>query len=471
MLFNSVQYLIFFIVVLSLAWMFSGFLRLRIYLILLASLYFYESNNGWATVLLLGTTTVDYFVSLAMMSTKEEWKRKWLLSISVVSNLGLLSFFKYTNFFGDAFARGFAFLGWKVDWVDLHILLPVGISFYTFEALSYTIDVYRGHIRATRDFARMAFLVSFFPHLIAGPIVRAAQFFPQMDLVPRLTVPALERALLLIVCGLVKKIVLADNLAPLVDAAFSDPVSAGTVATWVGVYCFAFQIYFDFSGYSDIAIGSGLLLGYTLPENFNRPYVSQSVTEFWRRWHMSLSSWLRDYLYISLGGNRMPSRWGVYRNLIITMALGGLWHGAAWNFVIWGVLHGVWLSAEKALGIGPQKGGLSTGGGGSLLRAFVVFQGVVALWLVFRVQDVPELIRCVSVMFHWVPGPITRSMLLAVMVIVAAWVWQIVNERLDLKAIFLRLPVFMKAGLYAAASVMVLLFNTDVPKAFIYFRF
>ena len=301
----------------------AGHRRFRNYFILLASFYFYFSNNGWQILLLLFTVTVDWTVCLRLANEPVEARRKALLAISLVSNLGVLFFFKYYNFASGSVVSLFGLVGWKLDWVEANILLPVGISFFTFEALSYTIDVYRGHIRAEREWNRLAFLVSFFPHLIAGPIVRAAQFFPQMDRTPSLTAATLDEALYLVVVGLFKKIVIADTLAIYADASFAVPASSDRLTLWLGVYAFSFQIFFDFSGYTDIARGCGKLLGYELPENFRRPYVAASMTEFWHRWHITLSTWLRDYLYISLGGNRMRTRWGVYRNLFITMFIGG----------------------------------------------------------------------------------------------------------------------------------------------------
>jgi alginate O-acetyltransferase complex protein AlgI len=472
MLFNSFEYVTFYCIVLTVAWLTAGWSRFRTYFIVVASGYFYASNNGWQILLLLATTTTDYFVCLAMGRTKEEARRKYLVLVSIVSNLGMLAVFKYSNFVGGTVSELATLFGFRVDWVDVHILLPVGISFYTFEALSYTIDVYRRKIPPERDYVRLAFLVSFFPHLIAGPIVRAQAMFPQIGRRPSLSVEGLELALFLIAAGAFKKIVLADSLAPYADAAFSNPREVGTVATWIGVYAFAFQIYFDFSGYTDIALGSAKLLGYELPANFNRPYAAISITDFWRRWHMSLSTWLRDYLYISLGGNRMPTKWGVYRNLILTMLLGGLWHGAAWHFALWGFLHGLWLSIERAVGIERgQQGSASQTRSRDLLRTVAVFHGVLALWAVFRAESLSALWMSASTMVSYIPGRVTNGMALAVAVMALAWAWQVVTERNDLKARFLSLPIPVKVVSYVAATFVVLIFNSDTPQAFIYFRF
>lgn len=470
MLFNTLEYFLFFVLVLAVSWLTSGWARFRTWFLIAASLYFYTSNNSWQVLLLITTTTVDYFASLAMSRSKDERFRKLMLILSVTSNLGMLAYFKYYNFFGQSVASFAGMLGWRPDWVDANILLPVGISFYTFEALSYMIDVYRRKIPAERDYARLAFLVSFFPHLIAGPIVRAADFFPQIGRPPSMTVKNLELAVYLIAIGLFKKIVLADGLAPLADDAFTKPGEIGTIATWIGVYAFAFQIYFDFSGYTDIALGSAKLLGYELPPNFNRPYAATSITEFWRRWHMSLSTWLRDYLYISLGGNRMKTRWGVYRNLILTMVLGGLWHGAAWHFVIWGFLHGVWLSLERAFAR-PDADNRPRSKLAVAVQTILVFHGVSALWMIFRAPSMTDLYTMTLVMTSFVPGNVSIGMAVACGVMAWSWTVQPLTERIDLKDRFLALPVPVKAIPYFAAITLVMMFSSETPKSFIYFQF
>jgi alginate O-acetyltransferase complex protein AlgI len=470
MLFNSLEYFLFFSFVLAVSWLTAGWGRFRTWFLIAASLYFYTSNNSWQVFLLITTTTVDYFASLMMSRSKDESSRKLMLTVSVTSNLGMLGYFKYYNFFGESIASFSGWLGWHADWVDVNILLPVGISFYTFEALSYTIDVYRRKIPAERDYARLAFLVSFFPHLIAGPIVRAADFFPQIGRHPALTVRNFELAVYLIAMGLFKKIVLADGLAPLADDAFTRPGEIGTLATWIGVYAFSFQIYFDFSGYTDIALGSAKLLGYDLPPNFNRPYASTSITDFWRRWHMSLSSWLRDYLYISLGGNRMRTRWGVYRNLILTMVLGGLWHGAAWHFVIWGFLHGIWLSLERMFAA-PDAARRPPSKLSTAVRTILVFHGVFALWMVFRATSMTALWTMVGVMRSSTPSEFSVGMAIACGVMIWAWATQAITEGIDFKNRFLALPAPVKAVPYFATIVLVLVFGSEEPRSFIYFQF
>jgi alginate O-acetyltransferase complex protein AlgI len=469
LLFNSFEYFAFFTIVLAVSWLMAPRPRLRTWFILLASLYFYYSNNHWQILLLLFAATVDYLICLRMQDEKHPTRRKALLSVSLISNLGLLFYFKYINFFGESLQALANAAGFRLDWIDLNVALPVGISFYTFEALSYTIDVYRGEIRAERQWSKVAFLVSFFPHLIAGPIVRAKSFFPQIGQPPRLSARDLELAVFLLAIGLLKKIIIADTLAGYADNAFDHAGSVGSLAAWLGVYAFSFQIYFDFSGYTDIALGSALLLGYQLPPNFNRPYASISITDFWRRWHMTLSSWLRDYLYIPLGGNRMRTRLGVYRNLILTMFLGGLWHGAAWHFAVWGVLHGALLAVERALGIGTDD---QAGPARRLWRAAIIFQIVTFLWIPFRAGSLGAVGRMLAEMFAFDGRTaVTNGILIAIAVIVMAWLWQLLALRSRLESLLFSTWLPVKAAAYAAVVVGVLIMSSGPPRAFIYFQF
>lgn len=334
--------------------------NLRILYTLSFSLFFYYQSSGWYFFLLLFSTLVDFALGHFIYRARTPaWRRLFLL-LSLGVNLGLLGYFKYTNFFigsiNDLLARNFAFQD---------LFLPVGISFFTFQTMSYSIDIYRGHlipltegIRNTRTFLTrlldFAFFVSFFPQLVAGPIVRAADFIPQIRRKPRLTRRAMGQAFLLIMGGLLKKAVISDYISiNFVDRVFEGPRLYSGFENLLAAYGYAIQIYCDFSGYSDMAIGLALLMGFFLPENFRRPYTATSLQDFWRRWHISLSTWLRDYLYISMGGNR-KGKARTYLHLMITMLLGGLWHGAGWVFIIWGGLHGLGLAFERAL---RQKNG------------------------------------------------------------------------------------------------------------------
>jgi alginate O-acetyltransferase complex protein AlgI len=313
---------------------------MRQLLLLVASAYFYAYWNASFLLLLLTPSVIDYWCSLRISGTEDpRQRRKWLL-VSIITNLGLLAYFKYANFFLENI--GFI-TGRSIPHLD--IILPAGISFYTFKTLSYTIDVYRREIPASRSLWQYAMFVTYFPELIAGPIVRASIFLPQMT---RSLRPSWSRAFVgsqIVLLGVTKKLLVADRLAIFVDPVFADPAAFEPWTVISAVVAYSLQIYCDFSGYSDIAIGISKIIGFDLPENFNMPYASLSMVEFWRRWHMTLSSWLRDYLYIPLGGNRR-GRLNTYRNLMMTMLLGGLWHGASWNFVFWGFLHGSALAAN-----------------------------------------------------------------------------------------------------------------------------
>jgi D-alanyl-lipoteichoic acid acyltransferase DltB (MBOAT superfamily) len=340
---------------------------------------------GWS-VLCLGIifagSTLDFWIGQALGRTERPRARKALLLISIVYYMGILSVFKYWNFASDAFASLFAMAGLHVGATHLRLVLPFGISFFTFETMSYTIDVYRRDLPPADRYLDYLLFVCFFPHLVAGPIVRPHQMLPQLAARPAADPDLQARGLWLIATGLAKKIAIGDFLAAnLVGRAFGNPERYSSVELVVAVYGYAIQIYCDFSGYTDVAIGSALLFGYRLPENFDAPYTSKSLQEFWRRWHISLSTWLRDYLYVPLGGSRQGS-YKTYRNLMITMVLGGLWHGASWNFVIWGALHGMGLGATRMwqrARKGRQKVPL-----GSLWSVVATFHFVCFAWIFFR---------------------------------------------------------------------------------------
>jgi alginate O-acetyltransferase complex protein AlgI len=309
--------------------------------LLVASLVFYAAGTPWFVIVLLVPSIVDYACAIRMEESHDARTRRLWLILSLVTTLGILVYFKYANFFVDGIAE---LIGVKPG--PLVVVLPIGISFFTFKTMSYTIDVYRGTLRASRRLRDYTMFVSFFPELVAGPIVRASVFLPQMERSLRLSWDRAKIGIPLILVGVTKKLLVADRLAIFVDPVFRTPAlfSGGTLATAVAAY--SLQIYCDFSGYTDIAIGVAKIIGFDLPENFNMPYLARSITEFWRRWHITLSEWLRDYLYIPLGGNRRGTV-RTYINLMLTMLLGGLWHGASWTFVIWGLLHGVGLAVHK----------------------------------------------------------------------------------------------------------------------------
>lgn len=362
-----------------------GFAALRLVLLLAASYYFYASWRPAYLVLIVFSSFLDFIVGARLHRSQDPvLRRRWLM-VSLIGNLGLLGVFKYFNFFSASVYQGLLAFGVQTSPVYLDVLVPVGISFYTFQTLSYTIDIYRGDLEPEPSLLKFLLFVSFFPQLVAGPIVRASDFLPQLHRPVFLDDERGARALMLIAVGLFKKAIIADLLAVnLVDRVFESPVHYTSAELLLGVYGYALQIYCDFSAYSDIAIGSALLLGYELAINFNHPYRAHNLRDFWRRWHISLSTWLRDYLYISLGGSRGGSL-ATYRNLLLTMLLGGLWHGAAWTFVAWGALHGLGLAGTRA-----WQSRRGEAAGGPLLRLVKViftFHLVCLGWVFFRASD------------------------------------------------------------------------------------
>lgn len=346
MLFNSLNFIIFIIAV------FLIYPRLphrgqNIFLIL-ASYIFYGFWD-WRFIFLLFALTIINFVfgQLLGQSVKQE-RKKLLVTVATVANLGILCFFKYFNFFIESAASLLSVFGLRPNLPSLQIILPLGISFYTFQIMTYTLDIYRGKLKPTKSFVDFALFVSFFPQLFAGPISRATSLLPQTAKPRQLTKVKVLTGLNLILLGYFKKVAIADSLAPFIDKTFASPGLMTSGQLWTGAYAFTIQLYCDFSGYTDIARGIALILGLTIAENFNAPYLSRSITELWQRWHISLSTWLRDYLYISLGGNRKGSI-RTYVNLWITFLLCGLWHGAAWTYVIWGLAHGLWLTCHRII--------------------------------------------------------------------------------------------------------------------------
>jgi D-alanyl-lipoteichoic acid acyltransferase DltB (MBOAT superfamily) len=362
---------------------------------LVASYVFYLSWNYKFVVLLLGLTVVDFGAAIAIENAQASRKKPFLL-ISLAANLGMLGFFKYYNFFADNLAQLLRFP--PHSWT-FSIILPLGISFHTFQSMSYVVDVYRREQKAIRNPIDYALFIAFFPQLVAGPIVRAREFFANYyQWVPPVSEEWL-RGVLWILLGLAKKMALADQFAQIADSYFKNLAAhPGAPAAWSGVGAFAMQIFFDFSGYTDMAIGMALLLGFHFPINFRRPYLAFSITDFWHRWHISLSRWLRDYLYIPLGGNRHGSLM-TYRNLMLTMLLGGLWHGASWNFVIWGGYHGVLLGLERVFGRKkfqePPPWLLYP------FRALITFVLVCVGWVFFRAATLHDSVYVIQQMFSW----------------------------------------------------------------------
>jgi alginate O-acetyltransferase complex protein AlgI len=344
MLFHTLTFAIFFSIVVLAMKMARGH-AMKKAVLLAASYVFYMWWNPIFVILIAISTLVDYFVGIALAGTKHPSHRKWLLAASVCTQIGFLCYFKYAGFLVSNLFLIARWLGLSAAPPLLNITLPVGISFYTFAALSYSIDVYRNEIPATRSLFDFSLFIIFFPHLVAGPIVRARQLLPQLE--KEVWLRFNQETIFLFLRGLTKKVLVADNISSFADAIFANPAQWPSLIIWAATICFSIQIYCDFSGYSDMAIAIARVLGYDLPLNFRHPYFASNPSDFWRRWHITLSSWLRDYLYIPLGGNRKgPFRTHV--NLLLTMVLGGLWHGTNWNFVLWGVWHGVLLIIHRA---------------------------------------------------------------------------------------------------------------------------
>lgn len=338
----------------------------------------------WFPALLWFSTVMDYYVGVGIEAAKTDRGRRLWVATSLVINLGVLAFFKYYGFFEENVRAVFSWLGLTPSWEPLKIFLPYGISFYTFQSLSYSIEVYRKHLPAERNFLNLAFFIAFFPQVVAGPIVRAMSFLPQTLKQTKWADVDFRGCLTLFFIGFVKKACVGDTLASVTDSYFAAPQFYNSFSAWMAILCYAGQIYCDFSGYSDMAIATARLLGYELTLNFDFPYFSKSITEFWRRWHISLSSWLRDYLYISLGGNR-GSKIFTYRNLLLTMLLGGLWHGASWAFIVWGGLHGIALIFHREWSQRAAPGLLAMM---KWIAVPVTFYWVLLTWVPFRAADV-----------------------------------------------------------------------------------
>ena len=473
MAFNSIHFLIFLPLVLAAYWTLRRNAGLRLLLLLIASYYFYMSWNWMYAGLILGSTVLDFVAAGAMhRATSPRGRRGWL-AVSLAGNLGVLFVFKYFNFFAESFAQVFGWAGVDVGRMQHSLLLPVGISFYTFQTLSYTIDVYRGRLEPTRSFLKFALFVSFFPQLVAGPIVRASHFLPQLEQTPRFDDRAAERGLGLILYGLFKKVCLADVLGSvLVDPAFADPSACSSWMLLVAMYAYVFQIYYDFSGYSDIAIGAARMLGFDLPINFNRPYLATSMRDFWRRWHISLSTWLRDYLYAPLGGGK-GSTFKTMRNLAIVMVLGGLWHGAAWGFVAWGAIHGLLLVAGRVFhhftGIDADRPDQPLSS--RLARIAFTFNLWVLSMVVFRTVHFDALQAYWSSLLAFQPGPATVSTTAYAVLALAALVeWVPRRWAEQFARAYLYLPCPAQACVVTAALLLFAAVG-GVSAPFIYFQF
>ncbi len=483
MAFDSIHFMLFLPLVLAVYWSLRRSPTLRITFLLAASYYFYMSWNVLYAGLILGSTVLDFFVARRMHAARDPRLKRALLIVSLCGNLGVLLVFKYYNFFVDNVVTA---LGIPIDSaVAAHhsLLLPVGISFYTFQTLSYTIDVYRGRLAPTNSFLKFALFVSFFPQLVAGPIVRASHFLPQLERETRFDDRGAQAGLGRILGGLFKKICIADVLGvTLVDPVFSDPSACGSWTLVLAMYGYAMQIYYDFSAYSDIAIGAGRMLGFDLPINFNRPYLATSMRDFWRRWHISLSTWFRDYLYIPLGGGcpapsggggRMATTWKVARNLAIVMLLGGLWHGAAWGFVVWGAVHGLLLGAGRLFhhytGIDADRKDQPTVS--RIARVAVTFHLAAGCFVVFRAEDFATVAAYFSTLVSLAPdtGPMLPAAW-AALLMAACLEWCPRGWLAGLGRTYVRLPSPAQACV-VTGSLLIFAAVGGSGTPFIYFQF
>ncbi len=469
MVFNSLNFAIFFVVFYALYLMLPH--RGQNLLLLVASYVFYGFWNWKFLSLLLLSTTVDFVLAKMIEAEPLQRRKKGLLCISLVVSLTVLGFFKYFNFFADSLVTLFQDFGWNVSVHHLNVILPWGISFYTFQTMNYTIDVYRGHLKASRNFLEFAVFVSFFPHLVAGPIMRASVLLPQVQQKRTITWEQLRAGAWLVMWGLFKKAVVADNLAATVDVIFKPGAANDLGTVLIGVYSFAFQIYCDFSGYSDVARGISKFMGFELMINFSRPYFTVNPSDFWRRWHISLSTWLRDYLYIPLGGNRRgPVR--TYINLIVTMLLGGLWHGANWTYVLWGAFHGVLLAVHRFVvkdRVGEVKHGVIT----TWLCRIGMFHAVCFGWLLFRAQSFAHI---ATLLHDAVAHPVLDATFWAglsglALVCAPVWFFEYLEERANNPLVVQTYSYATRTVIYAGVLVMLLMLWSTGTRTFIYFQF
>jgi alginate O-acetyltransferase complex protein AlgI len=486
--FNSIEFLVFFIFVISLLAIIRQRKFQHIILLAVSYFFFYFSSNVLITLLIF-STVLDFYVGKAIYNAKSRTRKKQLLVLSLAGNLGLLGIFKYADFSIDQFNQFANILGLS-EIPLLHLVLPIGISFYTFQTISYTVDIFRDKLKPSESLLEFAIFVSFFPQLVAGPILRAKDFLPQLrekiDNIQSgklrqivITNSNLKFGITLMMMGFLKKMFFADNIAPLVNQIFEFPTQMDSFSIMLGAIAFGVQIYGDFSGYSDIAIGAAMIMGFKIPINFNRPYFATSPSDYWKRWHISLSSWLRDYLYIPLGGNR-KSNGRTYFNLITVMFLGGLWHGVSWNYVGWGLLHGLYLVVEKIIvdafpSVKTNK--MFKTRTAKIISILIMQYCVFLAYVVFRVKDLNEVSYAIQKYIFWdfkieqVSEIIAVNILPIILIITLMSFDFIAHKRGSFveKISKFRLRYW---GMFLLASMLLILFFYDAdPDAFIYFRF
>lgn len=473
MLFNSFQFAYFFALLLPTYWLLRNHYKLQNLLLLAAGYYFYACWDWRFLSLLILSTVMDYGCGLAVDRITDARKRKAFVALSMALNLGMLGYFKYYNFFAESLHALLARAGLNVPLAQLNVVLPIGISFYTFQSMSYVIDVYRKDVKPTKNILEFATFVSFFPHLVAGPIMRPTTLLPQITAPRRFDLQQFYQGTYLIFWGLTKKVVVADNLALIVNDLFGHSETIDGGLALLAVYAFAFQIYCDFSGYTDAARGIAKCLGIELALNFNLPYFATSPRDFWARWHISLSTWLRDYLYIPLGGSRGGNVM-LYRNLMLTMIIGGLWHGAAWTFVLWGFYQGLILVGHRLLE--PWLKRVRPEGPvdvvcWQLVRMFVTFHLVCCGWLIFRATSLAQVSGMLTAIATRPALPAASYLvpvLAAVVPLLLVQVAQYVSKDLDVIA---RTPWYVRSAFYTACFYAFVIAGEFGGGQFIYFQF
>ena len=482
MLFNSIEFMIFFPIVFFVYWFIANKnIKIQNILLLIASYIFYGWWDWKFLSLIIISSSIDYCIGLAMFKSKKISERKLLLLVSICMNLGFLAFFKYFNFFAESFSEAFTLLGNPIDVIRLNIILPVGISFYTFQTLSYSIDIYRKKLEPTRDIIAFFAFVGFFPQLVAGPIERATNLLPQFFRERSFNYEKSVDGLRQILWGLFKKVVIADSCAAYSNQIFNNADNMGGSTLLLGVIFFAFQIYGDFSGYSDIAIGTARIMGFNLMQNFAFPYFSRDIAEFWRRWHISLSTWFRDYLYIPLGGSK-GHLWKRIRNIFIIFIISGFWHGANWTFIIWGLLNAVYflpLALNKR-----NRNNLDTVAQGKLLPSIKDFMNIASTfiltmfaWIFFRAESVQKAVNYIigifSKSFFEVPVFENRRHALVTLVLIAVFLsveWLGREQKYAIENLPLKNKKVVRWSFYYIIAVIILLYS-GTKQEFIYFQF
>ncbi|MFH0735658.1 MAG: MBOAT family O-acyltransferase [bacterium] len=487
MLFNSLDFLVFFIVVT--ATYFTLPYKYRWFLLLAGSCYFYMAFIPVYILILGFTIVIDYFAGLFLESAQGK-RRKIYLIASLIANVGVLAIFKYYNFFNNNFSALLNDFSLSNPIPNLAIILPIGLSFHTFQAMSYTIEVYRGKQKAERHFGIYALYVMFYPQLVAGPIERPQNLIHQFYEEHKFDYHRVKDGLLLMVWGLLKKVVIADRLAVVVDNVYNNSNDYSVISLIVATIFFSFQIFCDFSGYSDMAIGAAQVMGFKLMTNFNRPYQSKSISEFWKRWHISLSTWFKDYLYISLGGNRVSiPRW--YFNLFIVFLISGFWHGANWTFIVWGALHGFYLvfgivttkirkNLTDFIGL-PKVPKIF-----HLVKVFITFVLVSFAWVFFRASSISEALYIIKNSIVGLPGDVNKilshsftlnlgitnyELFLCVLSIVCMEIIHVLQNKVGFRDFINKKPLYFRWAVYYLVSLVILYFGVYQDRQFIYFQF